>query len=224
MSRFIDLTGQRFGMLSVLHRSEQTHSRVYWSCRCDCGRVIEISGNNLKQGHHVSCGCRRVLPYIGKRFGMLTVLEKTKETVRHGSTHSPLWKCRCDCGNITLVRLDSLTGGNIKSCGCMEDEGKTQKMRKAARFVDGTQVSKILRIMEYNASASDENMIGVTYDRRRRKWNATLIFRGVRHRLGSYDTPSEAAAARRKGEREWFGHFLQTLPSEGEKDIYNQNT
>ena len=82
MSRLIDLTGQRFGLLTVLHRSGQPHSCVYWVCRCDCGSVIEVSGNNLKRGHTVSCGCRRVLPYLGKRFGRLTVLYPTaKRTV-----------------------------------------------------------------------------------------------------------------------------------------------
>lgn len=209
MSLLIDLTGQRFGMLTVLRRSDQPHSCVYWICRCDCGTVVEVSGNNLKRGHHKSCGCRRTLPYIGKRYGRLTVLEKTKETVQHGSTRSPLWKCRCDCGNITLVRIDSLTSGNIQSCGCMENEGKTEKMREAAGFVDGTQLSKIRRILEHNASAADEDMIGVTYDKKTRKWQATLTFQGIRHRLGSYDTLGEAAAARRDGEREWFQPFLE---------------
>lgn len=84
MSRLIDLTGQRFGMLTVLRRAESRNGKVCWTCRCDCGSTIEVSGNNLKRGHTVSCGCKRVFPYIGKRFGMLTVLEKTAETVRHG--------------------------------------------------------------------------------------------------------------------------------------------
>lgn len=85
MSRLVDLTGQRFGMLTVLHRSEKPHSCVYWMCRCDCGAIVEVSGNNLKRGHHVSCGCRRVKPYVGKKYGMLTVLEKNNR-------NRPVWK------------------------------------------------------------------------------------------------------------------------------------
>lgn len=211
MSRLIDLTGQRFGMLTVLHRSEQPHSCVYWVCRCDCGNTIEVTGNNLKRGHTVSCGCKRVLPYLGKRFGRLTVLEKTNEKIRHGSTWSPLWKCQCDCGNMTLVRLDSITSGNIQSCGCQENEGKTEKMREAAGFISGTQLSKIRRIMEHNATAADDDMIGVNYDPKTRKWRATLTFQGVRHRLGSYDTPREAAVARKAAEREWFEPMLKVV-------------
>lgn len=176
MSRLIDLTGQRFGMLTVLHRSEQPRPCVYWVCRCDCGNTIEVSGSNLKRGHVISCGCRRVLPYLGKRFGRLTVLEKTNERVQHGSTWSPLWKCQCDCGNTVLLRLDSVTSGKIQSCGCMEQEGKTEKMRQAAGFVGGTQVSQIRRIVKHNAVAPDEKMIGVTLDQKSQKWRATLTF------------------------------------------------
>lgn len=133
----MDLTGQRFGMLTVLHRSEKPASVVVWTCRCDCGKTVDVAANNLRSGHTVSCGCRRVQPYIGKRYGKLIVLEKTKETVQHGSARSPLWKCRCDCGNIVLVRLDSLTSGTTQSCGCLT-EGKIKKMREAAGYIEGT--------------------------------------------------------------------------------------
>ena len=79
MSRMIDLTGKQFGWLTVLHRSDKKSSVVYWTCRCACGKVVDVAGNNLKRGHTVSCGCRRTAAYIGKRFGKLTVLEKTQE-------------------------------------------------------------------------------------------------------------------------------------------------
>ena len=225
MSRLIDLTGQRFGMLTVLRRAESRNGKVCWTCRCDCGSTIEVSGNNLKRGHTVSCGCKRVFPYIGKRFGMLTVLEKTAETVRHGSTWSPLWKCRCDCGNIVLVRLDSITSGNIKSCGCQENKGKTEKMREAAGFIDGTQVSKIRRILEHNAVAADEEMIGVTYDPKTQKWRAHLTFQGVKHQLGYYDTLRKAADVRREAERKWFEPILKDLlPADKQEGDYEDHT
>jgi hypothetical protein len=54
----------------------------------------------------------------GKHFNNLTVLEKTD---RRSST-SILWKCLCDCGNITFVRGTSLKSGAIKSCGCLQSK------------------------------------------------------------------------------------------------------
>lgn len=60
MGRLIDLTGQRFGRLTVIGISHKTQSgKYYWSCQCDCGTNCIISGNLLKSGQTQSCGCYR---------------------------------------------------------------------------------------------------------------------------------------------------------------------
>lgn len=60
MSAVIDMTGQRFGKLSVLMRSERRGGLATWICRCDCGATLEVIGNNLRAGYSNSCGCSRV--------------------------------------------------------------------------------------------------------------------------------------------------------------------
>lgn len=53
---------------------------------------------------------------IGERFGKVLVLEKTtKREHRH-----IVYKCICDCGNITFVSGNKLKQGNTKSCGCLK--------------------------------------------------------------------------------------------------------
>lgn len=54
----------------------------------------------------------------GQKFGRLTVLERA-ENAKNGSAQ---WKCRCECGNIAIVRSDSLRSGTIRSCGCLRAE------------------------------------------------------------------------------------------------------
>lgn len=56
MGRLIDLTGQKFGRLTVLER-DLNRKGVYWICRCDCGNVKSILGQHLKSKHTQSCGC-----------------------------------------------------------------------------------------------------------------------------------------------------------------------
>lgn len=53
----LDLTGQRFGKLTVIHpaRSSSWHRR--WKCRCDCGNFTEVPTGNLRSGNSGSCGC-----------------------------------------------------------------------------------------------------------------------------------------------------------------------
>lgn len=54
---FRDLTGMRFGRLTVLRESEIESRKIYWECVCDCGNNAVILGDSLKQGHARSCGC-----------------------------------------------------------------------------------------------------------------------------------------------------------------------
>ena len=57
MSHMIDLTGQRFGQLTVLARSPRRdiHGRAYWVCRCDCGKEKVVRGDRLRGGTIESC-------------------------------------------------------------------------------------------------------------------------------------------------------------------------
>lgn len=57
-----DLTGQKFGRLTVLRQAPDkikpsgAHSKM-WECKCDCGNIKIISRSSLVSGDTVSCGC-----------------------------------------------------------------------------------------------------------------------------------------------------------------------
>lgn len=56
--RLIDLTGKRFGRLTVVFREgADKHKKVTWRCKCDCGKVIVTEGQSLRNGDTKSCGC-----------------------------------------------------------------------------------------------------------------------------------------------------------------------
>lgn len=60
MGKFKDLTGQRFGRLTVAERAESTNRRrVKWLCKCDCGNEVIVSGDDLHSGNTKSCKCLR---------------------------------------------------------------------------------------------------------------------------------------------------------------------
>lgn len=57
-----DLTGQHFGLWTVLERGETRYYKnggqaVCWVCRCECGTVKTVPGRDLKSGSSQSCGC-----------------------------------------------------------------------------------------------------------------------------------------------------------------------
>lgn len=52
-----DLTGQKFGRLIVLRRSQTKNTKIFWLCKCECGKIHEASGALLVRGNIKSCGC-----------------------------------------------------------------------------------------------------------------------------------------------------------------------
>jgi hypothetical protein len=61
MTARIDVTGRRFGRLTVLGFSHTGKwGKAIWLCVCDCGNEAKISGEDLRSGNSASCGCIRV--------------------------------------------------------------------------------------------------------------------------------------------------------------------
>lgn len=61
MSKLIDLTGERFGRLTVIKQTE--NDKPYgtkWLCKCDCGNEVIVFSNNLRRGNTRSCGCLKL--------------------------------------------------------------------------------------------------------------------------------------------------------------------
>lgn len=126
MGKKIDLTGQRFGKLTVLKEAEKRndHGSVCWICRCDCGNQVTVSSDNLRRNHTQSCGCKkkeaaqqRVVDLTGKKFGKLTVIKKAKNPYK--GRHI-CWECNCDCGTKGLIiDGENLKHGRTSSCGCL---------------------------------------------------------------------------------------------------------
>lgn len=123
MPRFIDLTNQKFGRLTVLYKddSRKTSSGSYWKCRCDCGKEVSVRSLSLRNGDIQSCGCYRrdklkqlkTENLAGQRFGLLTVIKQVDN--KNGRT---AWECECDCGNKTIVTAHDLKSHHTQSCGC----------------------------------------------------------------------------------------------------------
>lgn len=56
----MDLTGQKFGRLTVIEKAGSSDSHgILWRCKCDCGNVCEVRAYYLKTGGTRSCGCLR---------------------------------------------------------------------------------------------------------------------------------------------------------------------
>lgn len=108
----IDLTGARFGRLTVIEkagvaRQGQRGSRSLWLCRCDCGKEKIIVRNSLVTGNTKSCGCLEA---------------ETKKTMhlKHGMAKTRLWNIWCGmrdrCNRKNSSSYSHYGGRGIRVC------------------------------------------------------------------------------------------------------------
>lgn len=132
--KLIDLTGQRFGSITVLYRTENRSGKVCWHCKCDCGKYIDIKSYRLTSGEINKCNyCAQAdnqkrkfcKDKVGQRFGKLVVNERLPN-YKNGRTY---YKCKCDCGNEVFVLGGNLRNGNnhTSSCGCQSSRNGTKQ-------------------------------------------------------------------------------------------------
>ncbi len=57
----LDLTGQKYGHLTILEPAENIGGRTAWRCLCDCGQEVVVKTCHLRNGHTKSCGCQNGL-------------------------------------------------------------------------------------------------------------------------------------------------------------------
>lgn len=146
----IDLTGQRFGRLTVIRYDHSEHDGTHWLCKCDCGNEKFAAGYSLRSGNTKSCGClnsdasraklvkeREALKarprkdLTGQRFGRLVVLGLADVPDRKGFI---FWRVRCDCGTEKTVMQNNLVSGRTKSCGCLFNELRSARAERMRMF------------------------------------------------------------------------------------------
>ena len=52
----------------------------------------------------------------GQRFDRLVAIEPSEKRGKNGNVY---WRCKCDCGNTSLVASKHLKVGGTQSCGCL---------------------------------------------------------------------------------------------------------
>lgn len=108
MPKFEDLTGQRFGKLTVLYRAPNGKGHnTRWHCMCDCGREHTVHAGHLKNGSITDCGCEKSW-------------RTTVRNLKHGDSKTRLYniwiKMRDRCKNSNNADWESYGGRGIKVC------------------------------------------------------------------------------------------------------------
>ena len=207
-----DITGMRFGKLVAIAPVDPAQKGdVLWHCRCDCGGEIDAPLPQLTSGYRKSCGCLSHPPlkdFIGKRFGNLTVLAYAG---KRAGMHR--WKCRCDCGKVTVVGQTLLQSGKTKSCGCLQAASIMENLK----LCEGTSVAILEATRRRLLPSNTSGYTGVYWNSRTGKWRAQITFKRKTYYLGSYSRIEDAAKVRKEAEDRLFGEFLDWYYSAHER-------
>ena len=133
MGKFIDLTGQKFGRLTVIKRAENDKSnRVQWLCQCECGNTKVIRGNDLKLGNIKSCGCLR---------------EDIPNGLKHGMKDTRLYRIwqamKNRCRNKNTINYKHYGGKGVKVCKDWQDFMSFYEWAMAHGYNDTLSIDRI---------------------------------------------------------------------------------
>lgn len=133
MPKKAELIGERFGRLMVLQR-EQRGKRIYWRCKCDCGKYTSVQTCHLMSGATKSCGCYHI--------------DRIHETLdKHKLTTTPihnLWKnIRQRCSNQNHPRYNDYGGRGIFVCEEWNEFTNFYKWCIANDYKEGLQIDRI---------------------------------------------------------------------------------
>ena len=136
MPKALNLTGQKFGLLTALKKAPSRGHKTYWLCQCDCGTQKEIQTSHLISGAISSCGCNKqatfahktaqenICPICGENFITYAVNKKYCPNcvpVASSAAESLKWKNRAVKHQLVLYK-----GGVCQKCGYGKCEGALQ--------------------------------------------------------------------------------------------------
>lgn len=88
----------------------------------------------------------RKIDLTGQKFGRLLVIGEGKGKLRNNGQKRITWECKCDCGNSIDVPGYCLKSGNTKSCGCLDREKASNRLKTHGK--SGTKLYYIWEAMK----------------------------------------------------------------------------
>lgn len=233
MGRLNDLTGQRFGRLTVLERSEDRISKAgnhatCWECICDCGKTVVVRSGDLKSGKTRSCGC------LQKERAYETKKKYNSFRVSGNIVYVKL----LNSGHEMIVDKDIWFSEASKYCWdfhkksgyaySTDENGKTIKFHVWAfpecpkglvrDHIDGNRlnntrmnirfITQLHNMQNYGTNRRNKSGCkGVGWMKSKGKWRATICANGRHIHLGLFSNIEDAITARKQAEIKYFGEY-----------------
>ena len=228
ISKLIDLSGERFGSLTVLERAQDIvwgngQRVVGWLCECDCGNKIIVPRGALRSGNTRSCGCMR-LDTLRKMYKGRNKYEfRDSLVIGYTAKGEPFyldaedyekikdycWRKNSDGYIVATVNRRNLFMHRYlmdASKGVVVDHinhDTTDNRKKNMRCVSQSRNMQNAK----NNRRNVDGVKGVTWDKKWGKWFSRITVNKKTLYLGNFATFDEAVAARKAAEEKYFGKY-----------------
>lgn len=190
MGKFIDLTGQRFGRLTVVSLAGRTKDgRAKWLCQCDCGNMHIARGSHLRSGNIQSCGCYR------KEVLNSCLQQRIDKTDGHSKIRLyVIWQgMRMRCNNPQNGHYSSYGGRGIRICQEWDSWDEFYKWAMAHGYSDNLTIDRI----DVNGDYEPENCRWVNYVAQANNTtrNIRCTFQGETHTVSEWAQMKKMSAS-----------------------------
>ena len=234
MGRLNDLTGKKFGKLTVLKRvgdyiSPKGQHKTQWMCICDCGNKIIATGNNLIKKNTTSCGCFKSehMSDTMKKYNRYDLsgdygIGYTLKGEKFLFDLEDYDKIKDYCWHITkrgyvATRNKNKKGARIRFhrlvIGLPNDKFDVDHIHgKESRYDNRKENLRLVTRSQNNmnsalAKNNTSGATGVYYHKSANKWAASIMINYNSIHLGLFDTFDDALKAREDAEEKYFGKF-----------------
>lgn len=235
MGKFVDLTGKKFGKLTVLERGGTSRTgQSMWKCICDCEEhnIKTVRGADLKTGKIQSCGCIRkanmaklhesakkqnryeflndyVIGYDDKNNSFIIDLEDYEKIKDYyWGICNGYWR-----NTILNTHLHQFIMG--KQEGYVTDHidrDKNNNRKQNLRLILQRNNCKNRSLQPHNISGIN----GVTWYKQTNRWRVRITVNGKMIELGYFLEKEDAIKTRLEAELKYFGEYAPIKENEGD--------
>lgn len=239
MNNYKDITGMKFGRLFVLgldmeRRKEDfdkkcsRNIRLYWKCKCDCGKTVTVRGDMLKSGRVISCGCYQkeiatyVIPKMNRKTNQIIELENSILIKSSNSDDyfridkedyekvKDYYWCSSHGYAVASIREEKSKFARmhriIMNCG--EEENDLVVDHINHDITDNRKMNlRIATDTQNNWNSINSHNTGIKFNHNQNVWNVYINYNLQKINLGSFNTYDEAQDIRNRAERIFYEDF-----------------
>lgn len=237
ISKFIDLTKQKFGRLTVIERDFEKQGdskKTYWKCECDCepNKIVSVRADALKNGITLSCGCyhKNIASKIStnKKYnqyqidGNITIIFTTDnnyiliDTEDYDKVKKYCWSISSN-GYAQARDYDKYNSCVLMHRIIMDAPNNKVVDHKNHIILDNRKEN--LRICKQRNNMANSNLSkantsgykGVYWSNEKNKWYVKIGYKNNIIHLGYFDNIQEAFKIRLEAEEIYFGEYKNVI-------------